>query len=284
MQWWCAAQTQPWSWAWQPYPGVWLFMLLVVGMYGLLLRRQPPAAADGRRARRGRIAWFAAGALILWASLDWPIGALGSGYLASIHMVQFIMMASIAPPLLLLGVPREAWAALARRARSVSVLRVATHPVSALATFHVIIISTHLPVVVDSLMVSQWGSFLIDILWLGGGLLFWWPIISPVPQRRWFPEPVKMVYIIAHTILKTAPSAFLTFSEFPLYAVYELAPPIDWAASAEEQRVAGLLMKMIGGGIYWTAISVLFYQWATKEGRREPKLLRVPKAPDVPAT
>ena len=31
MQWWCAAQGVPWRWAWQAYPGVWLFALALVG-------------------------------------------------------------------------------------------------------------------------------------------------------------------------------------------------------------------------------------------------------------
>jgi cytochrome c oxidase assembly factor CtaG len=238
MQWWCAAQTAPWSWSWQPYPGVWLFVLAIATGFHLALRRVDRTARVGGTPVAGRRArpsyWFLAGLVVMWASLDWPIGALGSGYLASLHMVQFIMMAAIAPPLMLLGVPATAWDALARRRTAARVLAVLTHPVLAIAGFHAIIILTHLPAVVDGLMVSQLGSFLIDVLWIGGGFLFWWPLIAPVPTRPWFAEPVKMVYLVVHTILTTAPGAMLTFSEFPLYAVYELAPPIEWAASHDE--------------------------------------------------
>ena len=44
MQWWCAAQGVPWTWRWQAYPGVWLFVLALVGLFRALRARFVPDA------------------------------------------------------------------------------------------------------------------------------------------------------------------------------------------------------------------------------------------------
>lgn len=65
---------------------------------------------------RGRhAASFSSGLLVLWAALDWPLGPLGASYLASVHVLQFLLIALVAPPLLLAGLPRATFAALQRR-------------------------------------------------------------------------------------------------------------------------------------------------------------------------
>ena len=35
--------------------------------------------------------WFGLGVAILWGATDWPMGALGAGYLASVHMAQYLL-------------------------------------------------------------------------------------------------------------------------------------------------------------------------------------------------
>ena len=260
MQWWCAAQGIPWSWSWQPYPGVWLFVLLLFLLYRRLTRGTPPARAEWAR--------FAAGALALWVALDWPIGALGSGYLASVHMVQFLLIALIAPPLLIAGLPRRALEA-APRGRPARAAAFLTRPLIALLLFHSIVVATHWPGVVDGLMGSQAGSLALDLAWLGGGLIFWWPVTSPVPERPRFPHGVRIAYLIASTVLMTLPYVFLTFAELPFYATYELAPPVGTLTAGEDQRLAGLIMRVGGGTILWTAAGVIFWQWARSERHAE---------------
>src|SRR5688572_2444643 len=92
---------------------------------------------------------FVAGLVVLWLSLDWPIGALGAGYLASVHMLQFLLMALIAPPLLLMGPSRDALALLNRSTRLPSLVRRMVSPVPALVIFTAIVLLTHLPPLVD---------------------------------------------------------------------------------------------------------------------------------------
>lgn len=269
LQWWCSAQTAAWTWSPRPFPGVWLLVALLVVLFLSLRRvaRESTGPAAGARHRRSGWAW-AGGTAALWIALDWPVGAL-AGYLASAHMLQYLLTALVAPPLLLLGVPSGAWSRLASHRAAVRVIRFLTHPLIALAIFQVIIYYTHLPSVVDGLMVTPLGSFAIDTLWLAGGLIFWWPVVAPVPGRPRFGYPLKMGYLFLSTVLNTMPYAFLTFGELPFYGVYELAPPVGFLGAREDQQVAGLLMKLGGGLILWTAITIQFFLWYSREGEAE---------------
>lgn len=267
MTWWCSAQSSAWTWTWRAYPGVWLLIALLLVAYLSLEHRV--GASPGVETTVARRAWFLGGLTTLWIALDWPIGALGAGYLASVHMVQYLLIALLAPALLLRGIPAGAWARL-ERSSVVRPLGFVTHPLVALGVFAVVVHYTHLPGVVDELMATQRGSFLIDMLWLVGGVIFWWPIIVPVPERAWFPHPVKMGYLFAATIVNTLPYAFLTFGDLPFYGIYELAPPVAGISTRQDQQIAGLLMKVGGGVILWTAITIVFIHWFRRESADEP--------------
>ena len=269
LQWWCSAQTAAWTWSPRPFPGVWLLVALLVGVYWLLRKfaGKPANASDRSRDRKGKWAWLG-GVVVRWIALDWPVGAL-SGYLASAHMLQYLLTVLAAPPLLLLGVPVGAWRRMASSSVAVRVVRFLTHPLIALAIFQLVLLYTHVPSVVDRLMVTPSGSFAIDTLWLTAGLVFWWPVVAPIPARPWFGYPLKMGYLFLSTVLNTMPYAFLTFGELPFYGIYELAPPVGLLGAREDQQLAGLLMKVGGGVILWTAITILFFRWYSREGEAE---------------
>jgi len=129
---------------------------------------------------------------------------------------------------------------------------------------------THWPGLVDDLMVSQLGSMGLDLTWVLGGLLFWWPVVSPVPHRPRFHPALRIAYLIASTVLMTLPYLFLTFADTPFYATYELAPPVGGLSSGEDQRIAGLIMRLGGGAILWTAAGLLFRQWYRSENEPPP--------------
>src|SRR5262245_34221718 len=62
------------------------------------------ALAQQHFAARRRVKRFSrspAGAVLLWLTLDWPVGPLGTGYLASVHPLQFISLAMVVPPVTL---------------------------------------------------------------------------------------------------------------------------------------------------------------------------------------
>jgi putative membrane protein len=258
MTWWCSATGLPWSGGWIAYPGVWLF----VAALGLGYWRWGRDPSDPRAT-----VWFLVGLAILWAALDWPLGAL-SGYLASAHTGQLILIAMAAPGFLLSGC-RPRLARIEATSRVGRTLRWLTHPLPAFIGYNLILLVTHVPDVVDLLMAKQLGSFAIDLLWLLGGLFLWWPVVAPAPLRRLSP-PLQMAYLFVQTIPATLPAAFLVFADYPLYQLYELAPRVTTALTpGYDHQVAGLLMKIVGDPVIWVGIGVVFFKWAHAERRAD---------------
>ena len=267
MQFWCSAQDTAWSWRWQAIYGVWLFIALLAF---LGWRWNRAGAKRAGRAAPPLHPSFVVGLLVLWVALDWPIGALGASYLASVHMLQFLLIALVAPPLLLLGTSSDAVAMVtSERSRVAALMRRLTAPFAALVLFNIVVLVTHLPAVVDGLMTTQLGSMAIDLAWLVAGLLFWWPIVHRVPERKRFPPPLRMLYLMVGLMFSPIMFGivgFLVYAETPLYGIYELAPPFPGFSSQDDHQLAGVTMSIGGATIAFVAISVIFFQWNKTEG------------------
>jgi putative membrane protein len=261
MTWWCSATTVAWTWEWRAYPGVWIFILLLGGGVWLWNR------AGARRAgvpQRPMHPLFLLGLFVLWLSLDWPIGALGAGYLASVHMLQFLLMALVAPPMLLMGPSPQALALLEGPGPGAALVRRLVSPVFALILFSVVVLLTHLPAIVDSLMTTQAGSLAIDLLWIGAGIVFWWPVVLATPAQPRFTHPVKIGYLVLGILFSPIMFglvAFLAWSSTPLYGVFELAPPLPGVSSHADHQLAGVMMSVGGAAIAFIAMSVIFFRW-----------------------
>lgn len=269
MTWWCAATGRTWTWTWVAYPGIWIFIALLGIGYLRLTRGGGPRGAAGR--------WFATGLLLLWLALDWPLGALGAGYLVSVHTVSYILISMVAPPCLLLGFRRADITRALAHPRWAALLRLTARPGPALAAFTATLFLTHVPSVVDGLMASQVGAMVVDLAWIAAGLWLWWPVLAPQPELGRLRRPLKMAYLFAATLPAIIPSAFLTFADYPLYATYELAPRVAGLLSAQEdQKVAGLLMKLVGDLPVWFAFGVIFFRWS-----RESEVVPPPVHPSA---
>ncbi len=267
VSWWCSALKEPWSWTWRAYPGVWLFLL---GIGALYLRgvTRPGRTGDAPHApvTRRQVAWFVSGLVVLWVALDWPIGTLGTGYLAFAHMIQYLLMVYVAPPLLLKGIPE--W--LARRVvgggRFRRVLHAITRFLPAVLIATAVLLLTQMPITVDNLRGNQLGSFGLDLVWLVGGLLMWWPVRGPLEEDR-FTDPVKMVYLFVVSVPALVPAGFLTWATFPIYRLYELAPQVGGITDTFDQQLAGAIMK-VGGDLWlWGWIAVIWVEWSHRPER-----------------
>ncbi len=257
MQWWCSASGKPWTWAPQYYPGVWLMVAALAVAFHTLSRRGR-AMGESRAAYWG--GWTAVG--LVWQVLDWPLGPLAAGYLASAHAVQFVTLALVAPPLLLVATRRPLAAAIPATGTARTAMNFGTQPIIAGVLFNLVAIGTHVPAVVDGLMPSQFGSFVIDTLWLVGGLVLWWPIVVAAPVRHWFSVPVRMLYLFLATLVHTGIAMVMLVREFPMYGIYELAPPWPVWSPLEDQHLAGGVMELAGAALIFGIITVMFFRWS----------------------
>lgn len=241
---------------------------LLVGYWGLVRRygRVLFPRPGERSVTGGQVAAFAGGVAALLVAGGAPLHDVADQSLFSAHMLEHLLYALVAPPLLLLGVPR--W--MARLVLDRSWLRIpAAHlsrPVIAGLAFNVALVAAHWPAVVDLMLTSD----LFHLVAHGGlvvvSLAMWANVASPAPQLIPRLSPVAgMLFLFLMTLVPTIPSSFLTFGTTPLYEAYTgFAMPWGLTAVAD-MRIAGLLMKIGGGFFLWGVIAVLYFRWAAAE-------------------
>jgi len=281
MTWWCAARGLPWIWQWQAFPGVWLLVGAIGLAYVWALRRLPPGrfAGDDRPTTRREIALFCLGLLALWVAADWPVGLLAAGYLLSARTVQYLLFVLVAPPLMLLGMPRWLLRRMTRPRAAFRLARLASRPLLPLVIYNVVLVAMHLPPVVEGVAGSQLGSFGLDAAAILSGFVFWWPALARLPELGPMGYPGRIGYLLLSVFVPTVPAAFFTYSRYPIYGLYELAPRVGHIGAVLDQQLAGLIMKTVGGVILFTTMSVMFFRWHRMEGAVE----QPPTRPAAPA-
>jgi putative membrane protein len=244
-------------------------MVGLEGGYLLALRRVGPrfVAKGEPTATRRQVVVYSLGVLILLIAAEWPIHDLAEGYLFSVHMVQHTLISLVAPPLLLLGTP--AW--LLRWVLSPRWVHVAasqlTRPLIALINFNLVIAVTHWAPAVDLILNHHWLHLVAHVVLFLTATAMWWPVISPLPEMPTLSYPMRMVYLFLQSLLPTIPASFLTFGTTPLYVFYATAPRVWGISAVTDQLIAGLIMKLVGGAILWTAIGIVFFKWWRTEQR-----------------
>ena len=273
MRWWCSQLFEEWSWTPRPYLGVWT---IVAGLWlsrHLSLRRFRSRVGTLGVTTRQRW-WFWLGLLTFWLSSDWPVGALGAGYLLMVHMAQYLLYTFAAAPLLLLSMPEWRLRAVVQRFHLHGTLKVLTRPLPAVLLANGVLISTHMPWTVDTVRVSQIGSFLLDIVWLLAGFLLWLPVISPMEEFRVRSVPLRLVYLFgAAGLTPMIPGGIFTFARYPLFRTYEIAPRVGVSALSDQQ-IAGAMMSAFGMPVIWIVAAVVWYRWAREEERNSPPIVR----------
>jgi putative membrane protein len=95
----------------------------------------------------------------------------------------------------------------------------------------------------------------------------WWPVLGPIPDLPKLTPLMGMGYLFLQSLIPTIPASFLTFADEPVYEIYETLPRLWGLSALDDQLIAGLIMKIGGGAVLWTAIAVIFFRWAFEEER-----------------
>ena len=127
---------------------------------------------------------------------------------------------------------------------------------------------------------SPAGSLAIAIVWLGAGLLLWWPVAGPAPAVNRLPYFWGLVYLVVPFVLPKVPGLIFAFSATPAYEVFEAAPRV-WELSPQvDQQFAGLVLWIAGSVMVVAALGVLFFRWYAEDQRMaHPGTLAVPADP-----
>ncbi|HUK95594.1 MAG TPA: cytochrome c oxidase assembly protein [Gaiellaceae bacterium] len=212
-----------------------LFLVLAAAaVYGYVRLARTVERPSGWRA-----AVFGTGIALVAFSLNSPLETIAIHYLLVIHLLQNVMVADWAPPLLILGLTpamRDTVAAAGGRP-----LAIMTRPVVALPFWLGVWYGVHLPAFYNWALRDTWPLNIEHGLLLLAGLVFWWPVFSNEPNR--VPTAIRLAYLGAAYIGSAFLSLAFIFSVRVFYAFYEDAPRLWGFTATKDQNLGGILMN-----------------------------------------
>lgn len=225
------------------------------------------------RPERWRTFAFAAGLLTIFLALESPIDAYADD-LFWVHMVQHILLLTVAPPLILLGRPwPRMWRALPMQVRVSVGRRLAragwTAPVRALARplpawllFNATIVVWHIPGAYNATLTSQPVHNVEHAMFFFTGLLFWAHVVNPGPLRPRISWVVRVAYVVGAMIVGWVLAIVLVVVPHPLYGHYAaLATRPGGISASTDQQLAGGMMWVPGSISYTLAAFLAFWRW-----------------------
>jgi putative membrane protein len=225
------------AFTWEP-----LFLALAVAaavLYGRAARHEPVPG--------WRIAAFAGGLFLVAAALNSPLETLSAHYLLVMHLLQNVVVADWAPPLLILGLTPRMRGEIARRGGRA--LETVTRPRAALPIWLFGWYGIHFAAFYDAALENPWLLNIEHAILIAIGLVFWWPVIT----GRLSP-PVAIAYLGAGFVGSAFLGLALTFSTSVLYDYYETVPRIWGLTAIEDQNYGGVLMSAEQALIFLVAI------------------------------
>ena len=207
-----------------------------------------------------RIACFCAAVALLLGAFLSPLETIARHYLLAAHLLQNVVLAEWAPALLVLGLPPSLGAAVARR----RVLRRATHPALALATWLGSYFLWHLPWVYDAALRHPSTILLAEhVCYLAAGTLLWWPVFQSAPRA--LPSGARAAYLFAAFLLASPLGLLLALLPDAIYSFYEHGPGLWSLSPLADQQIAGLTMAAEQAVIFFALFALFFFRFLAEE-------------------
>jgi cytochrome c oxidase assembly factor CtaG len=219
------------------------------------------------RARRGpgwRVALFLLGLALVVVPVNSPLETIAVKRLLLIHLLQNVMVADWAPPLLILGLAPPLQAAIVRIGGRA--LALVTRPRVALPLWLAAWYGTHAAAFYDYALRHSWALNVEHLVLLAAGLVFWWPVLAREPQRLSTP------WTIAYLGVAFVGSAFLglalTFSTSVFYDYYREVPRLWGLSPTSDQNLGGILMNAEQTVVFLAALGYFLMRLLDEEAER----------------
>jgi len=250
-------------WEFSAFPVSVLVVLIAIAIW--YLRADWQLAARGRRWSGWRTASFMSGLVAVDLALQSPVAAMTATYFQA-HVLQHLLLMVVGPPLLALGAPstlllqtssrrtKQRWLEVLRSAPFAAV----SHPVVVWALYYGAMFVFFLTPILNFAMLHMWVMDLINVGFLFGATLFWWPMVGVDPIIHWkMSYPARMLNILLGSGVEAFLGVAILNSHRPLASMYTLSS------------------SKTGGGILWATTEIvtlgafvpIFLQWMHSEQR-----------------
>jgi len=209
-----------------------------------------------------RASSFLIGLILIWIALGSPLAAFDEELL-TVHMVQHLLLMTIAPPLILVGAPvmpilhglpqqfvQSVLSPLLRWPPMQWMGRVLSQPAVCWLAAAAALIGWHIPAAFTLGLQSEAWHIVEHACFLGSGFLFWWPVVQPWPSLAARPRWPILLYLFLATLPCDILSGFLAFCDRVIYPVYLSAPRHVNLTALEDQECAAALM--------WTCVTIAY--------------------------
>ena len=245
------------TWSFTPGP---LLVLILAGAGYLLAARRVTRTHPTQPWSRRHTAFFFGGIAVVVVAILGPVGSLDDAFFWA-HMTQHILLMMLAAPLLLLGEPvllvlrvsnrdfRQRIAIPVLRSR---IVRFMTHPVVSWLIFAGVLIGAHFTRFFEyALEHDVVHNYVEHPLYLGAGLLYFYPLLGTNPGASAMPPFAKVVSLF----LMMVPEVMVGFAIYTagavLYPHYLGVEDRPWGPST------ALADQRLGGALMWSS-SMLF--------------------------
>jgi len=237
---------------------------------------------------------FLLGLFLIWVALGSPL-ALFDEELLTVHMIQHLLLMTIAPPLILLGAPvmpflhglprRFVQTVLGPVFRLTAVQRagrIISQPALCWLVASATLVGWHVPAAFTLGLQSEVWHVVEHACFLGSGFLFWWPVVRPWPSVVAWPRWSILLYLFLATLPCDILSGFLVFCDRVVYPSY-LSARRPFAISAlEDQQCAAALMWTCVTIIYLVPVAILTIQLLTERSGSENEPFRSDRRGSAP--
>ena len=214
------------------------------------------------KVKTSQVVAFLLGVNVIFWTLFTPLDRLADDYLFSAHMVLHLLLSFAGAPLMVLGIPDWLITPLLRNRVILKIGQFVTMPILTGVLFNANLWFWHAPPIYNAMIVNLPLHIVSHLLFIITGVLFWWPVLSPMKEGPLAPLSIgkKMAYLFFSDMPMVLLGAGLTFVS-PLYVRYIYAPHIWGLSAATDQQLAGLLMWIPGSIFFIVVVSILFLQW-----------------------
>ncbi|HET6963836.1 MAG TPA: cytochrome c oxidase assembly protein [Acidimicrobiales bacterium] len=251
--------------SWQAGPFALATVAVLIGVAYWYLRADWQLATRGRRWPRSRVACFMAGLVAVDLAIQSPVATFTATYFEA-HVIQHLLLMVVAPPLLALGAPSTLLLQTSsRRVKSLwlGVLRsrpfaLLTFPVVVWAAYFGLMFGFFMSSLINTSMEHMWLMDIMNVLFLFGATLYWWPMVGLDPIVHWrMGYGARMVNILLGGPPEVILGLAILSSHRPIASMYSLSS------------------THAGGGLLWVSTEAatligfipIFWQWINADER-----------------
>jgi cytochrome c oxidase assembly factor CtaG len=229
---------------------------------------------------------FLLGLFFIWVAVGSPLVAFDE-QLLTVHMVQHLLLMTIAPGLILLGAPvmpllhgfprqfvQSVLGPLFRWSPAQRLGRVLSQPAFCWLAAAVALVGWHVPAAFGLALRSEAWHVVEHSCFLGAGFLFWWPVVQPWPSVPAWPRWSILLYLFLATVPCDILSGFLAFCDRVVYPAYLSASRPSGISALGDQQCAAALMWTCVTFVYLVPATILTMRLLTSQNSEKDVLVQ----------